>query len=61
MENNKLTKPPLGLRPRFIVDELRLNEITQAINRRLETNNYIIPIEWVEEYNDLIKRIKINK
>ena len=50
-------EPPLGLRPRFIWIELRIAEIKRAIDR-YKSDNYEIPIEWVNEYNELIKEIK---
>jgi len=50
-----IEKPPLGLKPRFIHDQQWANEIGGAIIRRLEAG-YPIPIEWVEEYNELLGR-----
>lgn len=40
-----------------IVDSERINEIGEAICRYLN-EDYIIPLEWVEEYNELVGRIK---
>lgn len=34
-------KPPLGLTPRFILDEERRNEIIDAINRYVDRNKRI--------------------
>jgi hypothetical protein len=48
----KLTKPPLGLRPKWLVDELRIEEVKNAMERYIEVNKPI-PIEWINEYNDL--------
>lgn len=49
--------PPVGLKPKFINRLERLNyvkgEMTRYFNSGLE-----VPIEWVEEYNELINEIK---
>jgi hypothetical protein len=52
-------KPPLGIMPRYIHDEQRLNDLCLAINRYI-TGNKAIPIEWIEEYNELVKRLKLS-
>lgn len=49
--------PPLGLKPRFIVAEMRLDEINQAITRMLE-GTYPIPVEWVQERNEIIEYLR---
>ena len=54
---DKLTRPPLGLRPAFINDMYRIKEISEAIIRYASTQN-AIPIEWIDEYNNLIKKSK---
>ncbi|BBI32357.1 hypothetical protein [Cohnella abietis] len=46
------TKPPLGLVPRYIRAQQRLEEIKDAVSRRME-RNLEIPLEWIEEYNKL--------
>lgn len=46
------TKPPLGLTPKSVWDTHRLIEIKEAIKRYIEVNKPI-PIEWIEEYNEL--------
>lgn len=48
----KAQKPPLGLRPRFIVAEHRVREIDEAIQRYAEAG-WDIPAAWVEERADL--------
>jgi hypothetical protein len=48
----RITKEPLGLRPRKIVMEERLTEIKDAIDRYMN-NKMPVPIEWLSEYNDL--------
>ena len=40
--------PPIGLRPRAIVDALRIKEILEAMVRYSDDGKYI-PQEWVEE------------
>lgn len=46
-------KPPLGLRPRFIVLEERLSEINEAIDRYREAE-IAIPSEWLDEKNAIL-------
>ena len=55
--DEKIKRPPLGLVPKFIIDEKRLNEIKKAIDRYMD-ENYKIPLKWIEEYNELCDRIK---
>jgi len=47
-------KPPLGLMPRRIHEEQRISDIAGAINRYLQAGR-AVPMEWIEEYNQLIK------
>lgn len=54
---NKCKMPPLGLTPRFIRDEQRFCEICDAISRYWDSG-YPINIEWIEEYNELLLKIK---
>lgn len=44
--------PPFGLKPKYIHDEHRAIDISKAIVRYLN-NRLPIPIEWVQEYNEL--------
>lgn len=44
--------PPLGLCPRRIHEQRRMNEIKEAVKRYFEANQ-AIPIEWITEYNEL--------
>lgn len=53
-------KPPLGIMPRYIWDESRLTQLEQAIERRIGKVN-TIPIEWIEERNELIERLNKRK
>ena len=46
-------KPPLGIMPKFIWNEKRLSELILAIQRYLNVE-MPIPIDWIEEYNNLI-------
>lgn len=52
---NIYERPPLGLTPRFIRDEQRVDDIVAAIERFI-TARKEIPNEWLEEYNELVKR-----
>lgn len=46
------SKPPLGVRPRYIHDEQRSRDLAEAIVRYLN-EGLPIPSEWVCEYNEL--------
>jgi hypothetical protein len=52
-----MNKPPLGVKPRWIHEEQRLQELGRAIYDSLN-EKYPIMQEWVEEYNELIKKEK---
>ncbi len=54
-QREQLPKPPIGLKPKPIHDEQRCEEISKAINRYLDSNNHV-PIEWIQEYNELIQK-----
>jgi hypothetical protein len=51
------TKPPLGLTPKILHDDLvkveRFNEVCGAIARYYDAR-LKIKIEWIEEYNELV-------
>jgi hypothetical protein len=55
--NDNSTKPPLGLIPKTIHDDLvkveRFNEVCGAIARYYDAR-LKIKIEWIEEYNELV-------
>ena len=53
-------KPPLGLKPRLFVTEERLEEVRQAIYRRVcdEGSYWDVPDEWLEEYRDLMNTLQ---
>ena len=47
------SKMPIGLVPKYTAIERRIIKIQSAILRHIESD-YQVPIEWVEEYNELI-------
>lgn len=51
--DEEVKKPPLGLKPRLLLAEERLREISGVINRYTAVNK-TIPQEWIDEYNELI-------
>jgi len=53
----KHVRPPLGIKPRFILDEYRRVEILEAIDRFIDAGEPI-NIAWIEEYNEIVKRLK---
>jgi hypothetical protein len=57
--NDMYPKPklPLGLMPRTLWLDAREQEVGMAIQRYLD-EGFEIPLPWVEEYNDLVKRSK---
>ena len=50
------SKPPLGITPRWLLDEERAIEIEQAITRYSEVD-YPIPVEWIQELNEVYERL----
>jgi hypothetical protein len=50
-------KPPLGIIPKNIWKKQRLGELRDAVERYLEANQRV-PIEWIEEYNELLEDIR---
>ncbi|NGM81226.1 hypothetical protein G5B47_02235 [Paenibacillus sp. 7124] len=48
-------KPPLGLTPRFIVEERRIDEIKAAVTRYFDAGRKV-PADWIAEYNELVER-----
>jgi hypothetical protein len=57
-ELEQIVKPPIGLRPKWVSDKERLNEVRSAIVRYYDAE-LKIPIEWIEEYNQLIDSTKV--
>lgn len=54
-EKKQAKNPPLGLIPRSIWEEKRIDDIIGAIGRFTDARKPI-PVEWVEEYNELVRR-----
>jgi hypothetical protein len=50
-------KPPLGLIPKELWLQERLENIKRAIIRYAESE-YSIPVEWIEERDELLEKIK---
>ena len=48
--------PPLGPKPRYIIEEERITELKGAISRYLDAN-WPIPTAVIEEYNELTNRL----
>jgi hypothetical protein len=57
-EDEKIVMPPIGLKPKLVNRLERLNEVRGAIVRYYDAQ-LKIPIEWIEEYNELIDSTKI--
>ncbi len=57
-ELEQIVKPPIGLRPKWVSDKERLNEVRSAIVRYYDAE-LKIPIKWIEEYNELIDSTKV--
>jgi hypothetical protein len=59
--NMDFIKPPIGLLPKNIHDERvntdRLIEVRGAITRYLDAG-LKVSVEWIEEYNELVERLK---
>ena len=51
-----VNKPPIGLRPRFILNEQRYDELNAAIGRYVDAK-LPIPKEWWDEYLDIYNKI----
>jgi len=49
--------PPLGLTPKWFWQGQRITEIIKALDRYIQAE-LEIPIEWVEQYNELVAEIK---
>ncbi len=56
-EVGETSAPPIGLKPRSIFIDDRINEIIDAINRN---RGYRLNIEWVTELKNLLHVQKIN-
>lgn len=51
-----IEKPSLGIVPRKFHSEERVYNILEAVDRKVQQKQPI-PMEWIEEYNDLTKHI----
>jgi hypothetical protein len=47
--------PPLGPKPKWVLEELRIQELKKVFRDFIDAN-YPIKLEWIEEYNELIER-----
>lgn len=50
----KISKPPIGLKPRWLHDSSRASEILDAIERYTDAN-MSIPKAWIAELKDLFE------
>jgi hypothetical protein len=57
---NKYHKPPLGLKPRYIHEEQRIDEIKEAVFRMFNANEDV-NVDWIREYNELVHRKPVLK
>ena len=57
-EHEKVEIPPIGLKPKFVNRLERLQEVRGAIVRYYDASMKI-PIQWIEEYNELIDSTKV--
>ena len=53
----KPKKPPLGVRPRWVLDEERFTELLEGINRHWNMN-ILPPLEWIEELLEVGERLQ---
>lgn len=53
-------KPPMDVKPRFIVADERLSELREAIRMHMYSNLHL-PIEWIDEYNEVIAYLDSRK
>ena len=53
-------KPPLGCIPKYIHREARIVELKSAISR-YTFDHWPIPMEIVEEYNELVKDLEVEE
>jgi hypothetical protein len=55
---NVQPKPPLGIMPRYLWIEKRIQDLAEAIGRYIESP-FPIPTEWVDERNQLLMELDI--
>lgn len=51
-------KPPLGIIPKCIHDEMRLRELRECIANYMQAG-FPLLTEWIEEYNELIEKKRL--
>jgi excinuclease UvrABC nuclease subunit len=52
----RIERPPTGILPKYLHDEKRLKELSQAISRYFN-KNLPVKTEWIEEYNQLVEAV----
>ena len=57
-DDEKVVMTPIGLKPKFANRLERLSEVRSAIVRYYDAE-LKIPVEWIEEYNELIDSTKV--
>ena len=57
LDQKMIDKPPVGLTPKTIWLELRIKDICEVMNRYIVAGR-LIPPEWLEEYNAIVKDLK---
>lgn len=58
-EKRQKACPPIGLRPRWFMDEMRLDEICGAIARYgLANPSMRVPTEWIDELQEITTRLR---
>ena len=50
------SKPPLGIIPKNLHEEKRLDKLRRAIQRYFDAE-LKLPVEWVMEYNELTDKV----
>lgn len=53
------TKAPLGMRPRYIAESLRMREILVACHRYVQAG-VAIPVDWLLELEELNTKLPTN-
>lgn len=48
-------RPPIGVTPKFLWEEARIHELFEAMMRYRQAGKQF-PEEWIEEFNELIKK-----
>jgi hypothetical protein len=56
----KHSKPPLGVKPRYIIEQDRVSELESAFLRFSKANKGIPP-EWVLEYMELAPKVVLRR